>query len=774
MKHSAKDSSRAAEKVKGSVAKPSVESQQHPERSALSALQQAAGNQAVADLLGRGGQPLEANTRRAMEASFGKSFTDVRVHIHDAGDAAARETGARALAVGRDIAFREGEYEPDTLTGQRLIAHELTHVVQQRNAAVDISTLEPQGSAAEREADATAGEVTAGRAAKPVSAAPQGIPRDVGFTQRGEISDPHGLGYNTILARAGPDSKNAVLALSSLEMSGIYPNTVTYGKLDLQVRKSILGLERHADGTTCAGWFDMLRANDPDFKPKFTPEQIRAGEAAYHAANREAAQQKKVEAAKAALPTLDPVAIDAQWAGNKSGFIAAAQSPNHGIKAAALQAIWVKYWADKIAVADATLSALIATELRDHVDRTDSETYRKATQVNELGGYLLADSSGALEICRAAEAAGHSLTLDEITERVISHSEFMAGMQMLALALSMGREPRGAKPAAGKGEPAKTEVKPAARKPEVKPAAPKAEVAPAAPKPDVVLAPPKPEVVPAAPKPEVKPETPTVPKPKAPTRPAPPLESEPDAKKAPEVKNEPEVKKEPEANKQPAATKPAPKTDPEGQKPPESNASTAANKQTRLNEIRTERAANDATIREKSEKRAASQQRSRDAAAKIPNAAEAEKSALRDARDRNAATADRLKDEIDRLRIHNNALAAEEAQLAPGVVKPQTWQEAENALRKEFGGQKKTFVLSGSNREVDCHSPDGIAREGKFGPQGLSSEIQGEINKDIQLVKSGAVKGVEWHFYENPQTGIGPSGPLRDALRDANFKIIIH
>jgi hypothetical protein len=296
------------------------------------------------------------------------------------------------------------------------------------------------------------------------------------------------------------------------------------------------------------------------------------------------------------------------------------------------------------------------------------------------------------------------------------------------------------------------------------------------PKPKISEAPAKP----VAAKPEfANPEAakPEVAKPKAAANKTPtPLETKTPGGPRPPVENEPEVKKVPEGDKQPAkaAEKPAEGAKDEAQNQPTKSASSVTNTQNRLLEIRTERAENDATIRDKYEKRTAAQQRSRDAAAKIPTVTDAEKSALRDQRDRNAATADRLKDEIDRLRIRNNALAAEEAQLAPGVVKPQTWQEAENALRKEFNGQKKTFVLSGSNREVDCHSPDGIAREGKFGPQGLSAQIQGEINKDIQLLKSGAVKGVEWHFYENIQTGIGPSGSLREALRDANFKIVIH
>src|SRR5262249_36920666 len=134
------------------------------------------------------------------------------------------------------------------------------------------------------------------------------------------------------------------------------------------------------------------------------------------------------------VPTLDREKVEAKWNDNKHGLITTAQTTNHGIKAEALHQIWVKYWADRIAIADATLNAIFATEQRDHVDLSDTDTYRKAKQVNDLGLYLLADSVGALEICRAADAAGKSLTLDELNQRVIDHSKAMEVMQVLAAA----------------------------------------------------------------------------------------------------------------------------------------------------------------------------------------------------------------------------------------------------------------------------------------------------------------------------------------------------
>jgi hypothetical protein len=78
------------------------------------------------------GQPLPLNVRQKMETVFGKSFADVRVHV---GPQAA-SVGAHAFTQGTNVYFAPGRYQPHTTHGQRLLAHELTHVVQQREDRV--------------------------------------------------------------------------------------------------------------------------------------------------------------------------------------------------------------------------------------------------------------------------------------------------------------------------------------------------------------------------------------------------------------------------------------------------------------------------------------------------------------------------------------------------------------------------------------------------------------------------------------------------------------
>jgi Domain of unknown function (DUF4157)/DNA/RNA non-specific endonuclease len=77
------------------------------------------------------GRPLDIETRRSMESRMGFDFGKVRVHTDARAAASARAMGARAYTVGSDVVFAAGRYAPQSAEGRRLLAHELTHVVQQ-------------------------------------------------------------------------------------------------------------------------------------------------------------------------------------------------------------------------------------------------------------------------------------------------------------------------------------------------------------------------------------------------------------------------------------------------------------------------------------------------------------------------------------------------------------------------------------------------------------------------------------------------------------------
>jgi uncharacterized protein DUF4157 len=120
----------------------------------------------VHDVLGSPGRPLEPAVRGPMEARFGHSFSNVRVHTGERAAASARSVDAAAYTVGRDVVFGADRYEPGTQEGKSLLAHELAHVVQQRGSGHTPGSLPvaPASGELESQAESAAGEVRAGAA----------------------------------------------------------------------------------------------------------------------------------------------------------------------------------------------------------------------------------------------------------------------------------------------------------------------------------------------------------------------------------------------------------------------------------------------------------------------------------------------------------------------------------------------------------------------------------------------------------------------------------
>ncbi|MGC9969996.1 MAG: DUF4157 domain-containing protein [Bryobacteraceae bacterium] len=83
------------------------------------------------DLSQSSGRPLDPGQREFYEAQFGHDFRDLRIHADARAAEQARDAGARAMTAGNDIAFAAGEYDPQSESGQELLAHEIAHTVQQ-------------------------------------------------------------------------------------------------------------------------------------------------------------------------------------------------------------------------------------------------------------------------------------------------------------------------------------------------------------------------------------------------------------------------------------------------------------------------------------------------------------------------------------------------------------------------------------------------------------------------------------------------------------------
>ena len=144
----------------------------------------------VDEVLRTAGQSLDAATLAYMEPRFGRNFTRVRVHDDVRAAESARAVNAQAYAVGHDIVFDSGRYEPESLEGRQLIAHELAHVAQQRDAPEFMSggVVIAESPAHEAEADRAAGALVSG--AQPV--APQTTPAMSGLQRLENDADVSG------------------------------------------------------------------------------------------------------------------------------------------------------------------------------------------------------------------------------------------------------------------------------------------------------------------------------------------------------------------------------------------------------------------------------------------------------------------------------------------------------------------------------------------------------------------------------------------------------
>ena len=178
--HGADDSAAMLSKVKGET-----------RAQLMTHLQQTIGNKAVQRLVDRSrsasnpagdlaqrieaassdGSALAAAARHRLEASLGADLSGVRVHTDHAADELSSEVSAAAFTTGSHIFFREGAYQPNTLGGLRLIAHEATHTLQQASGPVDgtprsdgVSISDPADSF-EQAADHAADQVVLGQSA---------------------------------------------------------------------------------------------------------------------------------------------------------------------------------------------------------------------------------------------------------------------------------------------------------------------------------------------------------------------------------------------------------------------------------------------------------------------------------------------------------------------------------------------------------------------------------------------------------------------------------
>jgi hypothetical protein len=202
--------------------------------SAVMHLQKTAGNATVSaaleeqdgslvrDVVGSGGgSPLDRDARGFMESRLGADFSDVRVHTDGKATDSARSVQAYAYTVGNNVVFQSDKYAPESDSGQRMLAHELTHVVQQRSGPVagtpapgGIQVSHPSDSF-EQAAESTADRVMSSQAVpSPTTGAPASVQREeeeepvqATFVQRVSEEDEEPVQASFVQRAAAPEEE---------------------------------------------------------------------------------------------------------------------------------------------------------------------------------------------------------------------------------------------------------------------------------------------------------------------------------------------------------------------------------------------------------------------------------------------------------------------------------------------------------------------------------------------------------------------------------------
>ena len=289
----------------------------------------------VDEVLHTAGQPLGAEVRQPMEARFGQDFSRVRVHSDGKAAASASAVGANAYTVGPHIVFGPGQYRPGSAEGHRLLAHELTHVVQQRNAA---DTDAPATTDVDHPQERQAAEVALGaEPVAPVSVGRQVLARDVGDARKESPA--------TILTRIqGLPMFRLLAALEEL------PGDV---RSDAQAGQTVGGprlvLAMHVVAAKDSGW-EPFQARNKDELGKLPPDQV--GDISAYLRSR----------------YLPPKDIGPNWASRKREFLTSANDPSNALTSAQMHQIWYRYWQDEHAAARAAFAPIEAAEKRKFGD----------------------------------------------------------------------------------------------------------------------------------------------------------------------------------------------------------------------------------------------------------------------------------------------------------------------------------------------------------------------------------------------------------------------
>ena len=209
-----------------------------------------------------GGSPLQKPLRTKMERAFGGAdFEGVKIHRGTESDRLNRSIQSRAFTTGRDIFFRRGEYNPTSHQGQGLLAHELTHVLQQSGGQVQRSLSSDESPVSAKESAAENGSAIVQRALA-TEKHPKAKKKDKGFSKLPDprlLDDKNQLLYKAALEKAGFDLDPKVAGEA---IGARFPKGPLLNDNEFQAIKTLSNLPEGREWLEAAGMFDVSQAEE--------------------------------------------------------------------------------------------------------------------------------------------------------------------------------------------------------------------------------------------------------------------------------------------------------------------------------------------------------------------------------------------------------------------------------------------------------------------------------------------------------------------------------
>jgi Domain of unknown function (DUF4157) len=367
----------------------------------------------VHEVLSSPGRSLDPEVRAFMEPRFGYDFSQVRVHADAEAAESARAVSALAYTAGQNMVFGESKYEPNTRAGRELLAHELAHTLQQRDAG-GASPYADRDDVFEASANEAARNVAnGGNVSRSLPVCGHQIQRSPGTDPRWKNSVQAARYRGQIMAnrirKHGILSKDARAKINrelayfegdakEMYIREVLPILRTTVEIEMPEKRfdeeapsvpsvtgslvhpdprSISDEEIYAPVTEAKRKEDEEKKTGPEYaaareygteldklqkeweaKPEQTEqERDQAAMMAYYLSTR----QSQLEAAGALharlreqVRNMTPEEIYSEWDSGKEDFVAVASSPAHTLKAKQLHQIWLRYWDDKFKLGEST------------------------------------------------------------------------------------------------------------------------------------------------------------------------------------------------------------------------------------------------------------------------------------------------------------------------------------------------------------------------------------------------------------------------------------